>query len=388
MVLAHQGTWRQSVSLDPNHTSSSLANFSLSHLPISLRSNRYPPHPTLFRNIMRPSIALFLAGICTVAGAVSTNLPAAVHKFPCHLTNETLHPLPICSDIVLANGTLPLDMLCIEHVKNIENSEIVSTPSGCTNPLFDQNTSAQQDNNAADFSDPASDEIQSAMCVESVGNVTSIKPRNIKRSLVPIQPSDVERSPVYTTEVNTMQWCYREGPRPQRDDVEKLCSTKGIAGSFFIARNRVPTSGDHGCTCVKWVRGASVMKICNCDRCDGLEINRWINPFCQQLVDDCLLKGFSSGYRTMKGADGLTGIMVEYTMDKTKGADSTPILDPLLESAGVWNVTCRSGNETREWQDESGPLFVCHRTGNAYKACYRINHGYYGNTWMYDLFGH
>jgi hypothetical protein len=149
MVLAHQGTWRQSVSLDPNHTSSSLANFSLSHLPISLRSNRYPPHPTLFRNIMRPSIALFLAGICTVAGAVSTNLPAAVHKFPCHLTNETLHPLPICSDIVLANGTLPLDMLCIEHVKNIENSEIVSTPSGCTNPLFDQNTSAQQDHNAA-----------------------------------------------------------------------------------------------------------------------------------------------------------------------------------------------------------------------------------------------
>jgi hypothetical protein len=128
------------------HTSSSLANFSLSHLPISLGSNRYPPHPTMLRNIMQPSIALFLACIYTVAGAVSTNLPAPVHKFPCHLslTNETLHPLPICSDIVLENGTLPLDMLCIEHVKNIENSEIVPRPSGCTNLLFDQHTSAAQ----------------------------------------------------------------------------------------------------------------------------------------------------------------------------------------------------------------------------------------------------
>jgi hypothetical protein len=104
---------------------------------------------------MRLSIALFFAGICTVAGAVSTNLPAPAHKSPCHLTNETLHPLPICSDIVLANGTLPLDMLCIEHVKNIEDSEIVPTASGCTNPLFDQHTSAQQDDNVANFSDTA-----------------------------------------------------------------------------------------------------------------------------------------------------------------------------------------------------------------------------------------
>jgi hypothetical protein len=132
------------------------------------------------------------------------------------------------------------------------------------------------------------------------------------------------------------------------------------------------------------------MKICNCDRCDGLEINRWIPDFCQHIADDCLLQGYSSGYRTIQGADGLTGIMMEYTVDKTAGAGSIPILDPLLEASGIWNVTCKSGNETREWQDVSGPLYICRYkwdfvTAGAYKGCYKVNHGP-KSSWMYTAY--
>ena len=143
-----------------------------------------------------------LGGVGAVAATVSTNLSAAAYDFPCHLANESLYRLPFCSNIVLANGTLPRDVMCIEHAKNIEKHDITPPPSGCTNPLFKPRTSAQQDEVADHFLDPPScsdihfpysDEIQSAMCIEPVRNLTLDEPLKIESRSLPIPASEVRR---------------------------------------------------------------------------------------------------------------------------------------------------------------------------------------------------
>jgi hypothetical protein len=127
--------------------------------------------------------------------------------------------------------------------KNTENSEIVPTPSACTPILYSINIlrlskmitqPTSQTLLIAQMSNSRLPMRSKGRCASSQSEMSPLSNLGISNRA---RPSDVERSPVYTTEVNTTQWCYREGPRPQRDDVEKFCATKGIAGSFFIARN-------------------------------------------------------------------------------------------------------------------------------------------------------
>ncbi|KAH9213946.1 hypothetical protein DL95DRAFT_409894 [Leptodontidium sp. 2 PMI_412] len=157
---------------------------------------------------------------------------------------------------------------------------------------------------------------------------------------------------------NHTSWCFREGALPKQSDVTKVCnsaaqnfdSTDNQKRIFQIQRtkwaNSSPVTKENNgtCFCTMLREGTAGLKLCNCDRCDGLQLDFGVNMF-------------GSGYMRTKNPNALYAL---YGYKDGNGGQQQQIeLDPVLSLEGVMPSTCNSGDEKRRNQDHTGLVMNC-----------------------------
>ena len=196
-------------------------------------------------------------------------------------------------------------------------------------------------------------------------------------------------------ELSSKSWCFRPGPTPNPNDVTSLCrniaqlkyfgaresatlpfhddyvvqraktssSSSGTTAGVTRDNTTVAVETDGACVCVAGRERTAGFKICNCDRCDALMINRGLADMCKTLQRQCTSQGFSSGYikSSLHPSSTTTNSLISlFTYPTSKGPKSAPMeLDPILGVEGVVSSSCRSGDENRRGQDYSGPVIEC-----------------------------
>ncbi|KAK0106863.1 hypothetical protein ONS95_003585 [Cadophora gregata] len=193
-------------------------------------------------------------------------------------------------------------------------------------------------------------------------------------------------------ETSSKSWCFRPGPTPNNNDITSLCrnidqlkyfgareSTKlPFHDDYVVQRAKaspssITTAGmtrdnttvaveaSGSCVCVAGRERTAGFKVCNCDRCDALVINRGLADMCKTLQTQCTSQGFSSGYiKSSVGSSLSNSIISLFTYPDAKGPKSEPMeLDPILGEDGVLESSCRSGDEERRGQDYTGPVIEC-----------------------------
>ncbi|KAH7407979.1 hypothetical protein BKA64DRAFT_776133 [Cadophora sp. MPI-SDFR-AT-0126] len=191
-------------------------------------------------------------------------------------------------------------------------------------------------------------------------------------------------------------WCFRPGPTPNNNDITSLCrniaqlkyfgaresSTLPFHDDYVVQRAKTSPSSSSSsstvgmtrdnttvgveaggsCVCVAGRERTAGFKVCNCDRCDALVINRGLADMCRTLQSQCTSQGYSSGYMkpSPKPSSPTNSIISLFTYPSPKGPKSEPMeLDPILGVEGAVSSTCRSGDEGRRGQDYSGPVIEC-----------------------------
>ncbi|KAG4429620.1 hypothetical protein IFR05_014893 [Cadophora sp. M221] len=103
--------------------------------------------------------------------------------------------------------------------------------------------------------------------------------------------------------------------------------------------------------------GTAGLKLCNCDRCDALQLDFGIADMCRALQNDCTQNIFASGYTRTKNPDALYAL---YGYKDSYGGQQQQIeLDPVLSLEGVMPSTCNSGDETSHNQDYTDLVMDC-----------------------------
>ncbi|KAG4410468.1 hypothetical protein IFR04_016397, partial [Cadophora malorum] len=137
-------------------------------------------------------------------------------------------------------------------------------------------------------------------------------------------------------------------------------SSSGTTAGVTRDNTTVAVETDGACVCVAGRERTAGFKICNCDRCDALMINRGLADMCKTLQRQCTSQGFSSGYikSSLHPSSTTTNSLISlFTYPTSKGPKSAPMeLDPILGVEGVVSSSCRSGDENRRGQDYSGPV--------------------------------
>ncbi|KAL2073849.1 hypothetical protein VTL71DRAFT_11175 [Oculimacula yallundae] len=169
---------------------------------------------------------------------------------------------------------------------------------------------------------------------------------------------------------NQKRWCFREGALPKQSDVMKLCyqarvvfeSSDKIKRIFQIQRakwasNDLTEDNNGNCFCHILRVGTAGLKICNCDRCDALQVEAGVGDICQALQKDCIENLFGSGYLRAMNPNVLFALYGH--KDKKGGIQQQIELDPVLGVDGVMTSTCKSGDENRRGQDYTGLILNC-----------------------------
>ena len=158
---------------------------------------------------------------------------------------------------------------------------------------------------------------------------------------------------------NATTFCIRDGPTPKAEDIKKLCSR--INDNQIIARTKQKHEKDKegNCFCKKFHEGTAWFKVCNCDRCDRLEILDGLKKMCKETTDQCASKGYSSGFMKLEEKNGL---LMQYNVlpPNVKSGKLEP--DPMQAKPEFTSSTCRSNNEQKLNQDYTGPVEECWRS--------------------------
>ena len=158
---------------------------------------------------------------------------------------------------------------------------------------------------------------------------------------------------------NTTSFCIRDGPAPIVADIKKLCSK--IDDSHIIARTKTKKDNekDGACFCKKFHQGTAWLKVCNCDRCDRLEISEGLKDLCKASTELCASKGFFSGLTKLEEKNGL---LIQYNVMPEHAKSGKMENDPIKARPELTTSTCYSNNENKYNQDYTGPAVQCWRS--------------------------
>jgi hypothetical protein len=158
---------------------------------------------------------------------------------------------------------------------------------------------------------------------------------------------------------NMTQFCIRDGPKPNPNDIKKLCEK--IDNNQIIARTmkKKEKEMDGSCYCKKFNQGTAWFKVCNCDRCDRLEILGGLRDMCKAAINLCACKGFSSGFIKL---DEKNGLLVQYNVEPKDAKSGKVDRDPIKARPELTNATCNSKDESKSNQEYTGTKVECWRS--------------------------
>lgn len=161
---------------------------------------------------------------------------------------------------------------------------------------------------------------------------------------------------------NMTEFCIRDGPKPKLEDVKRLCEK--IDDSQIVARTKLKKDKekDGNCFCKKFNEGIAWFKVCNCDRCDRLEILSGLKEMCKNITEMCASKWFSSGYIQLNEKNGL---LVQHNVEPANAKPGNFDPDPVKSHPDFTKSTCNSKEEHKKNQEYTGPVVSCWRSWKA-----------------------
>jgi hypothetical protein len=158
---------------------------------------------------------------------------------------------------------------------------------------------------------------------------------------------------------NITEFCIRDGPKPNPSDIKKLCDN--IDDDQIIARtmkkNNKEMDGD--CFCKKFNHGTAWFKVCNCDRCDRLEIVGGLRDMCRATNELCASNGFSTSFFKLEEKNGF---LVQYNVEPKNAKSGKVDQDPIQAKPELTKNTCKSKDEFKINQEYTGPGIRCWRS--------------------------
>ncbi|KAE9377575.1 hypothetical protein N431DRAFT_461174 [Stipitochalara longipes BDJ] len=189
---------------------------------------------------------------------------------------------------------------------------------------------------------------------------------------------------------NMTEFCIRDGPAPKAEDIKILCEK--IDDNQIIARTKQKSDKERegNCFCKKFHRGTAWFKVCNCDRCNRLEIISGMKEICKASTDLCASKGYSSAFMRL---DESNGLLVQYNVEPKNATSGKIERDPMQAKPELTKSTCLSNDEFQQNQDYTGPVVECWRSWKALwmaRKCHDHSHDarnyrsedYWHNKWI------
>ena len=284
-----------------------------------------------------------------------------------------------------ANGDVAQSMIAKRH----DNDDIDQFES-IFSSLKSNTTEANIDDCSSSSNTPSPSDEYQAEAQNSNPNNTIQRRDTCKSRSLPYRSQLID-----IPETSSKSWCFRPGPAPNKNDVTSLCrniaqlkyfgaresATLPFHDDYVVQRAKTPSStsttvgttrdnttvaveAGGSCVCVAGRERTAGFKVCNCDRCDALVINRGLADMCKTLKTQCTSQGYSSGYIRSSlsiGSSSVSNSIVSlFTYPSSRGPKGEPMeLDPILGAEGAVTSTCRSGDENRRAQDYSGPVIEC-----------------------------
>jgi hypothetical protein len=158
---------------------------------------------------------------------------------------------------------------------------------------------------------------------------------------------------------NITEFCIRDGPKPDPNDIKKLCDN--IDDDQIIARTMKKNSKemDGDCFCKKFSHGTAWFKVCNCDRCDRLEIVGGLRDMCRATNELCASQGYSSSLLKLEDENG---VLVQYNVEPKDAKSGKTDQDPIQAKPELTTSTCKSNDESKDNQEYTGPKIECWRS--------------------------
>ncbi len=158
---------------------------------------------------------------------------------------------------------------------------------------------------------------------------------------------------------NITEFCIQDGSKPNPSDIKNLC--ENIDDGQIIARTMKKNSKemDGDCYCKKFSHGTAWFKVCNCDRCDRLEIMGGLRDMCRAANELCASQGFSSSLLKLEEENG---VLVQYNVEPKDAKSGKVYQDPIRAKPELTKATCKSNDDSKSNQEYTGPRIQCWRS--------------------------